>query len=183
MCYSTLTIPQLTSKLTSKLTALKDLASAHQKLIHYYMMLPIKTAITDADLFEKASNLPSTPTNVSAQPQTFHVHDATNLLWRAKSQATELRIWADFNLDKLFYLKPEIPSNPYLLGPYVNAKESELMQWVRKDLEDTIILFGKRRCQDAMALQAKPQIRLYLQGTLTDVLKLVPVLFQFGEDG
>jgi hypothetical protein len=178
MSYSTLTIPQL----TLKLTALKDLASDHQKLIHYYIVLPTHIAITDGDLFELASNLSPTTTNFSAQPPTFSVHDVADLLSRAKAQATELRTWADYSLKNVSYHPLENRTNPAFLGPYVNSKERELLLWVRKNLEDMVVLFEKVRFHDAVALKAKPQIKMYLQGTLTDVLRLVPVLLQFGED-
>jgi hypothetical protein len=170
----TLTIPQL----TSKLTALKDLASAHSRLVHYYILLPIKTAITDADLFDAASTL--LPTN--HKPPYLDVEATAALLSRAKSQAFELVTWADFHLNKISYEPMEICSEPAFLGPYVNRMETELLQRVRLDLEEMLVLFNKVRHHNAVALKAKPQIKVYLQEGFDNVLELVPILLQFGED-
>jgi hypothetical protein len=120
MSYSDLTVPEL----TAKLNALKDLASAHSRLIHYYIVLPIKTAITDANFFDAASTL--LPTN--RQPPNLDVEATAALLSRAKSQAFKLVTWADFHLDKISYEPMEICSEPAFLGPYVNRMETELLQ-------------------------------------------------------
>jgi hypothetical protein len=50
------------------------------------------------------------------------------------------------------------------------------------DLEEMLVLFNKVRHHDSVALKAKPQINVYRQGGFDNVLKLVPILLQFGED-
>jgi hypothetical protein len=45
-----------------------------------------------------------------------------------------------------------------------------------------LVLFNKVRHHNAVALKAKPQIKVYLQEGFDSVLELVPILLQFGED-
>jgi hypothetical protein len=174
MSYSTLTIPQL----TSKLTPLKGLAAAHGKLIYYYFVLPLKTALTDADLFTAASNL--LPTNHGLPPY-LDVEATTALLSFAKAQATQLTTVVNINIYQLNYHTVENINEPAFLGPYVHAQETKLLKWVREDLENMLVLFQRVKYHDAVALRAKPQIKVYLQGGFGNVLQLVPILLQFGE--
>jgi hypothetical protein len=177
--YFTSTILELTTKLGS----LKELVAAHKKLVHYYIVLPTNITITDANLFE-ITNSVSPGNNIDKQPPFFHEVNARALLSRAKSQSIELEAWAELHLIKLNDHNDEFVNKPSHSGPYVNIREMELLNMVRKYLEEMLALFEKVRHYEELRLRlrAKLQVEVYLNGSLDDVLKLVPVLLQFGKD-
>jgi hypothetical protein len=146
---------QTNTPLNERVENLKQLIAGHQKLVHYFIVTPTKTAIAATNLSPESSEI------------------AESLTKRADEMASEFQKWGTFH----FGSEPYYVHAEYNPESFVAAKEAELLSMCREYFGELLDLFEIVKPVEATEVRGKAVTRNYFMASLELFMtKMVPAL-------